>query len=202
MHPPLPPFPRRRPRHLGITMVELLLYVLLASAITAALSQVLISMIRSDRNIELQQRAVDLWSRISFLIESDVAEGNQILYAQALPAACGAGNSLFSVVVPVPAAVAAGGMLRTVLIHYFQRGDSLMRCGPPFLQDGALAIGPLGGDANNQPALVGRRVRFLIQPNDDQARSVSYQLNILTPEMEELFRPARSSIARTRVQQI
>jgi hypothetical protein len=60
----------------------------------------------------------------------------------------------------------------------------------------------LGGDANNQPALVGRRVRFLIQPNDDQARSVSYQLNILTPEMEELFRPARSSIARTRVQQI
>jgi hypothetical protein len=64
-------------------MVELLIYVLLASAITAGLSQVLISVIRSDRNIDLQQCAIDLWSRISFLIDSDVAEGNQILYARA-----------------------------------------------------------------------------------------------------------------------
>ena len=103
MRPPLPPRSRRIPRHPGVSMVELLLYVLLASGITAAISQVLIAMIRSDRNIELQQRGIDLWSRISFLIESDVAEGNQILYNEDLPPACGAGNSLFSVHVPVPA---------------------------------------------------------------------------------------------------
>jgi hypothetical protein len=183
-------------------MVELLLYVLLASGITAAVSQVLIAGIRSDRNIELQQRAIDLWSRISFLIDSDVAEGNQILYNEALPAACRPGTVLFSVRVPVPAGGAVPGEGRSLLIHYFASSGNLMRCGPPFLQDGQLNVTAVANAGDNQPALVGRRVTLLIQPNDDQERSVHYHLNILTPDQTELFHPPRSSIARTRVGEI
>jgi hypothetical protein len=163
-------------------------YVLLASGITAAVSQVLIAVIRSDRNIELQQRAVDQWSRISFLIESDVAEGNRILYGQALPAACGNGTVLFSVAVPV----AAGS---TLSIQYFTRAGNLLRCGPSFNANGDLN---LAGPAS-LPALVGRRVQLTIQENPDQDRSVHYHLNILSPESIPLFSQPRSSIARTRV---
>ena len=183
-------------------MVELLIYVLLASAITAGLSQVLISVIRSDRNIDLQQRAIDLWSRISFLIDSDVAEGNQILYDRARPPACGTGHSLFTVVVPMPAEGTVPGLGRSLQIHYFQSNANLMRCGPPFHEDGGLDVSPIADAGDNRLALVGRRVRFLLQPNQDQARSVSYQLNILTRDGVELFRSDRSSIARTRVGQI
>jgi hypothetical protein len=183
-------------------MVELLLYVLLASGITAALSQVLIAVIRSDRNIDLQQRAIDLWSRIAFLIESDVAEGNQIFYNVDLPPACGTGKALFSVRVPVPAEGVVPGEGRTLWIHYFASSGNLMRCGPPFHQDGQLDVSPAADAGDTLLALVGRRVQVLIQPNEDQARSVHYHLNILTPDGAELFHPSRSSIARTRVGEV
>jgi hypothetical protein len=65
-----------------------------------------------------------------------------------------------------------------------------------------LDVSPIADAGDNRLALVGRRVRFLLQPNQDQARSVSYQLNILTRDGVELFRSDRSSIARTRVGQI
>jgi hypothetical protein len=198
---PRPWLPRRR-RHCrssGFTLVELLMVALLAAGITAAVSNSLIAMIRSGSRLELQQRAIDQWSRISFLIDSEVAEGEEILREQAFTE-CGGGTSLFSVRVPVAEGGPAALTLGSRTIHYLRRGNSLLRCGPPYHANGSLnSLVP------SQQALVARSVRLQLVPpqadagDPEQRRSVHYHLNILTADRQELFHPDRSSVARTRV---
>jgi hypothetical protein len=179
--------------------VELLMVALLAAGITAAVSNSLIAMIRSSSRLELQQRAIDQWSRISFLIDSEVAEGEEVLREQAFTE-CGSGTSLFSVRVPVPEGSAAAPMLGSRTIHYLLRGTSLLRCGPPYHANGSL-----NSLAPSQQALVARSVRLQLVPpqadagDPEQRRSVHYHLNIVTAGRQELFHPDRSSVARTRV---
>ncbi len=172
---------------------------LLAAGITAAVSNSLIAMIRSSSKLELQQRAIDQWSRISFLIDSEVAAGEEVLREQTFTE-CGGGTSLFSVRVPVPEGGAAPLTLGSRTIHYELQGTSLLRCGPPYHANGSL-----NSLAPSQPALVARSVRLQLVPPEadagdpEQRRSVHYHLNILTTDRQELFHPDRSSIARTRV---
>lgn len=183
----------------GFSLVELLMVALLAAGITAAVSHTLIAMIRSGSRLELQQRAIDQWSRISFLIDSEVAEAEEILREQTFEE-CGGGTSLFSVRVPVPEGDAAAPTLGNRTIHYVMQGTSLLRCGPPYRANGSL-----DSRAEPQPALLARSVRLQLVPPEadagdpEQRRSVHYHLNILTADRKELFHPDRSSIARTRV---
>jgi type II secretory pathway pseudopilin PulG len=69
---------RRRTSAGGFTMVELLIYVALAGGILAMIAGVTVSNIRSTSNLELRLRAVDLWGRISRLIESEIIEAETI----------------------------------------------------------------------------------------------------------------------------
>ena len=196
---PRPKLPRWHSHSSGFTLVELLMVALLAAGITAAVSNSLIAMIRSGSRLELQQRAIDQWSRISFLIDSEVAEGEEVRREQAFTE-CGGGTSLFSVRIPVPEGGPAAPTLGSRTIHYFLRGTSLLRCGPPYHANGSL-----NSLAPSQQALVARSVRLQLVPpqadagDPEQRRSVHYHLNILTADRQELFHPDRSSVARTRV---
>ncbi len=172
---------------------------LLAAGITAVVSHSLIAMIRSGSRLELQQRAIDQWSRVSFLIDSEVAEGEEILREQRFTE-CGGGTSLFSVRVPVPNTSEGALALGSRTIHYLLQEGNLLRCGPPYHANGSL-----NSLAPSQEALVARRVQLQLVPpqadptDPEQRRSVHYHFNVLTADRQELFQPDRSSVARTRV---
>ena len=207
-----PPHPTDPPPRLfrggpsrGVTLLELLLYMLLASGLTALVSQTLVSSIRSDTSMELHQRALALWSRISFLIETEVAEGNAILRNQSLDGrGTATANSLFTVMVPVEVTTAGTNepQLRTVPIHYYMENRNLMRCGPPFNTDGSLQVGATATASDLSPALVGRRVTLALQPSTpaaDAGRSVHYHLSFTSNAGQVLLPGVRSAIARTRM---
>jgi hypothetical protein len=193
-----------------VTLLELLMYMLLAAGLTAVVSQTLINGIRSDSRLELHQRALALWSRISFLIDADVAEGNEI---QTKAPLVGCKNdtvnpvTLFTVMVPVQveAQDANPRLLRTVMIQYYMNDGNLMRCGPPFNADGSLQVSAVATNADFTPAMVGRRVFLEVidrpTPNSiaEQSRSIHYHLNITTPDGEMILPGERSTTARTRV---
>lgn len=199
-------FRRCRPSP-GVTLLELLIYMGLAAGLTAAVSQVLVSSIRSDSRLELHLRAIDLWGHISFLIESDVAEGSEILQRNPFTA-CGGGISLFTILVPVELDVSTTPptplSVVTVPIHYYLRNGDLFRCGPPFHANGSLDLGNTPAKPNLQEALVGRRVSLVLvsSSTEEDSRSVHYHLNLLTPDGQEVFPTVRSAIARTRVSKL
>ncbi len=194
----------------GVTLLELLLYMLLSAGLTAAVSQTLINSIRSDSRLLLHQRALALWGRISFLIESEVAEGNEIRLNQSLPNQCGGGNAAFTIMVPAQEVRVTGGIttisMGRVPIHYYNDNQlNLMRCGPPFHADGSLDLSAVPATTPLLPALVGRRVNLQVQNSPDalqQRRAVHYHLTITTPDGEQVLPGVRSAIARTRLADI
>lgn len=71
---------RRRPAAAaaGFSLVEILIYVTLASMIMAGIVAALIANIRSNQRLDLKQRAENVQGRLVNLIENEVREGSEI----------------------------------------------------------------------------------------------------------------------------
>ena len=128
----------------GFTLVELLTYTVLSGLVLWATLSVVLSTNRSNNQMVRAMRLQDRWSRLSQLIESEVAEGIQITYPAALPSECGSFsgtvNPVVQITIPYLASPTAAATTSTS-ISYFLSGTSFYRCGPPYQSDGRLQLG-------------------------------------------------------------
>jgi type II secretory pathway pseudopilin PulG len=191
----------RRAAPAGLTITELLIYLILGGVLAAAAAGLVISNVRTSRNLELRQRAVDFYGRINHLLQLEISEGRTISYNQPLPNGCGPGTSLFSVRLldvqpPDP----------TREIHYYTtNGNDLRRCGPAVQANGSVFDPATDQILPLFDALVDTNTRLELTNNTDP-RAVSYTLTLLGPDAEQVVFQAGSAgqplIARTGVHQI
>lgn len=120
----------------GFTLVELLVAASLVPIIIILASQLFISQINIERSLLAAQSRENLRSRLSYLIESDISDGEEILNSSDVrcPAVTG---KIFSVRSPF---LGSSGLLQYVCITYAQSGETLLRVGPPILRNGSLNL--------------------------------------------------------------
>jgi hypothetical protein len=118
----------------GLTLVELLVASSLLPIIIILASQIFVSQVRGERTLLGVQSSENLRSRLSFLLESDIADGEAALNpANTLcPQITG---KLFSIRSPY---LNSGGAINYACISYVQSGNFLIRSGPPILANGSL----------------------------------------------------------------
>jgi len=118
----------------GFTLVELLIAASLVPLVIILASQIFISQVKSERSLLGAQSSENLRSRLSFLLESDIADGEVILSSSNIscPAATG---RLFSIRSPY---LDGSGALQYACISYSIASGSLLRSGPPILTNGSL----------------------------------------------------------------
>ena len=117
----------------GVTLVELLVVASLIPIIILLASRIFTSQVSSERSLLAGQSSENLRSRLSFLIESDISDGEEILDSsdERCPAVAG---KIFSVRSPF----LNNSALQYVCITYAQSGGNLLRSGPPILRNGSL----------------------------------------------------------------
>jgi type II secretory pathway pseudopilin PulG len=205
----------RRLAQAGLTITELLIYLLLAGVLAAAAASLVVSHVRTSRNLELRQRAVDLYGRINHLLQLEISEGSTISYNQPLPEDCRPGTPLFRVSIPSPFPSEEGeATSESTSIHYFSRnnGNELWRCGPSFNRVGGLfalnADGEETGVPNSVfPALVNTntQLRPCENPDECDSRAIRYRMIFFSPDGQQVVFQAGAEqplIARTGVQEI
>lgn len=118
----------------GFTLTELLIASLLVPLSIVVLSQIFISQVNTERQLSGSQSSENLRSRLSFLIESDVADGRIIeLSSTGCPSIAG---KLFDIRSPY---LASNGLsILETCITYANSGGALIRRGPRVLQNGSL----------------------------------------------------------------
>lgn len=117
----------------GITLVELLVAASLIPIIILIASQIFTSQVNSERSLLAAQSSENLRSRLSFLIESDISDGEEILDPSdnRCPAVTG---KIFSVRSPI----VINDILQYTCITYAQSDGNFFRSGPPILRNGSL----------------------------------------------------------------
>lgn len=118
----------------GVTLVELLVAASLIPITVLLASQIFTSQVSSERSLLAAQSSENLRSRLSFLIESDISDGEEILNSSdgRCPALAG---KIFSVRSPF---LDSSGLLQYACITYAQSDGNLIRLGPPILRNGSL----------------------------------------------------------------
>ena len=112
---------RARALNRGYTLVELLLVSVLGTLIILVVINVIESHVRSRTKLEALMRLQDHWSRVQFLIDADIEEGQRILSgSRGLCSA--AGTTLLALEVP--------GLSQKIHYYLAGNGNELRRCGP------------------------------------------------------------------------
>lgn len=127
----------RNPSNSGFTLVELLTTVALVPIVILALSQIFTSQIRIEQQQISGQSRENFRARLSFLIESDIADGEQVganITGCQTPA-----GKIFDVL--VPHFNADSNSIQQACITYSIVNGVLTRTGPPILTNGALDFG-------------------------------------------------------------
>ena len=162
----------------GLTLVELLVAASLIPIIILLASQIFTSQVNSERSLLAAQSSENLRSRLSFLIESDISDGEEILASSDVrcPAVTG---KLFSIRSPF----LSSGLLQYACITYTQSGGNLLRIAPPILRNGSL---------NFQAASLSQQVATGVNVTDVAISSsrVSINFNLTIPGF--LGRPSRT----------
>lgn len=202
----------RRAAQAGLSITELLIYLLLGGVLAAAAASLVVSNVRTGRNLELRQRAVDLYGRINHLLQLEISEGSQIAYNAPLPAGCGPGTPLFSVNVPSPLNTSEQAS-PPARIHYYSRnnGNDLWRCGPGIDENGFDLFDDVDDNGVAKPnplpnphfdALVSANTQLVLTNTTDQ-RALNYRVTLLGPDGEQVVFQAGTDnqplIARTGV---
>ena len=117
----------------GVTLVELLVAASLIPIIILLASQIFTSQVNSERSLLAAQSSENLRSRLSFLFESDISDGEEILGSSddRCPAVAG---KIFSIRSPFQ----NNSALQYACITYAQSDGNLLRSGPPILRNGSL----------------------------------------------------------------
>lgn len=209
----------KRPPDAGFTLVELLVYVTVASVVLAAAAATVLSSISSSSNLELERRGLETWSRITQFIEGEVADASEISFDRSYELCMDSlnvarsGNAdevRFSMAIPVPSTTAWQSTNLSVFdrnnqkvwVHYMLRLDSgslaLVRCGPPYDADGNLrADAPFAYESMIHP-----RVEMNLDTTKSNPHRVTYTLNLFTPATSSggrqgIFREAKRATATT-----
>lgn len=137
----------------AFTLPELLVAALISAGIAIITAQVMIGQLLEGRRLEVAQRIRENSSRLSYLVQNESSEADQISYDQ--PVSCaGGGTSVFTLNVPRDDGPYADDTNRSS-IHYYNLGDHVWRCGPPVSQNGVLEHGTLD---DPEPLVRGRVV--------------------------------------------
>lgn len=190
---------RRRPgTAAGFSLEELLTYAVLSGVLLTATLSVLLSTNRSNSEMLRGMRLQDRWSRLSQLLDLEVAEGQLISYDTDLPVACGSTvGSSNRVTITIPYLPAGTPTISSTTISYYLRGSDLWRCGPPFRADGSL--NPTAALVNSQ---LSNRIGFSLArspSNPDESRVLRYTIAFLSSSTPQQVLFSRSGAARTRV---
>ena len=215
--------PKRR-LDAGFTLVELLVYVTVASVVLAAAAATVLSSIRSSTNLELERRGLETWSRITQFIESEVADATEISLDRGyelcldnfdVRRSATAEEVRFSLAIPVPSTTVWQSTNLSVFdrnaqriwVHYTLRLENgslaLVRCGPPYDADGELRA-----DAPNAyESMIHPRVEMNVDLTKSNTNRVTYTLNLFTPATSNggrqgIFRAAKRATATTGLQLI
>lgn len=132
--------PRRRgPRTAGFSLPELLVSLLLAGVVTAALVQVLLLEIQASQRLGRLLRERQLGQRALELLRGELQQASWVAGSQRVPAA--AACSLAGRQVVLQLGTASGVVTYSLgpAPDAIWRGRVLMRCGPAYGLDGALA---------------------------------------------------------------
>lgn len=227
-----------RPRHFtrrpaqsneyrGFTLVELLIYVSVASVVLAAAAATVLSSIRSSTNLEVERRGVETLSRLTQFIETEISQGVEIRTDRgytdcfdgldkpraADPNPGSASRVVFSIATAAHPDTKWQSSNLTVYdrnnnllwVHYAIRLENgfsnLIRCGPPFDE----ITGDLKGDAPKAyETRLHPRVQMSIDPDPLKTNEhrVTYTLNFLTPPaanggVKPIFTSPRRATATT-----
>ncbi len=214
-------FPKIPTRRLdaGFTLVELLIYVTVATVVLAAAAATVLSSIRSSTNLELERRGLETWSRITQFIESEVADATEIrrdrgyvLCLDSLNVARSATDAevRFSIAIPQPPDTNWQSTNLSVFdrnnqrvwVYYTLRLENgslaLVRCGPPYD-----ANGELRADAPDAyESMIHPRVEMNVDTTKSNTHRVTYTLNLYTPATSNggrqgIFRQAKRATATT-----
>jgi type II secretory pathway pseudopilin PulG len=119
----------------GFTLAELLIVAALIPILIITASRVFLSQVNSERSLIGAQSSENLRSRLSFLLESDIADGEKVLTSTGdadCPAQAGA---VFIVKSPF---LNNAEQLSYACIGYAISANALTRTGPPILQNGSI----------------------------------------------------------------
>lgn len=119
-----------KPFQNGFTLAELLIVSLLIPLSIISLSQLFIAQLNTERQLSGAQSSENLRSRLSFFIESDVADGRTVELSSSSCAALS--GKVFDIRSPNPASGTE------TCISYANSGGSLVRRGPTVNQNGSL----------------------------------------------------------------
>lgn len=136
----------------GFTLPELLVATIIAALLTAVTAQVMISQLLEGRRLEQAQRLRENTSRLSYLVQIEASEADEISDSEPLSAGCGGvgPSSIVTLWVPRTEGPYADPDNRSP-VHYYNAGSDIWRCGPRVTQNGVLIHGVL---ANGHPDLV------------------------------------------------
>lgn len=133
------PSHRRQPKKninaKGVTLVELLVAASLVPIIILLASQIFTSQVNSERALLATQSSENLRSRLSFLMESDISDGEEILGSSNTECHTAVTGKIFSIRSPF---LDNSDALQYACISYSQSGGNLLRSGPPILTNGSL----------------------------------------------------------------
>lgn len=122
----------------GLTLVELLAGLVIATVVAAAAGSVLLEQVRSSGSLELAQRQRDNSSRFDYLIQIEAAEAASISKNETLPAACsGGGSAVVAYKIPRNQGQYLDASNASFIYYYNKLGD-IWRCGPPVKRSGVL----------------------------------------------------------------
>lgn len=213
MPPPRHPLPARRLRapgqswvsgrkpssRRGFTLLELLIAVVLGSAVLSSVITVITGHVRGTRTQELAQRTRDDATRLNYLIQTEASEAFTTTPGAVISNCAAAANgqtSLFGLTIPRPTAQ-FDDVNNVAVIYYYSATNAgstdLKRCGPPIRQNGSLDFGasPVDGivSANTTLSLV------TCNGTSTSSREVAYQLQL--NDVSPPYTPA-CAIARAR----
>lgn len=132
----------------GFTLPELLIAAILAPIIIVTVANLFTSQVNNERRLIGAQSSENLRSRLAFLLESDIGDGEKIIYP---PSASSDPDDPTATLSPSTGCESAVGNLFTIASPYFSSGaishaciiysiknGNLVREGPPILQNGSL----------------------------------------------------------------
>jgi prepilin-type N-terminal cleavage/methylation domain-containing protein len=159
------------PQQDGFTLTELLIAAVLAPIIIVTVSNIFTSQVNSERRLIGAQSSENLRSRLSFLLESDIADGERVLgSSDAASDGCNPSGTLFTIVSPYPDE-SIGGISRACISYAINNGI-LERTGPAINQNGSLdyditTTQPVAGSASISNAVI-----------SDSRTSISFDLEL------------------------
>jgi prepilin-type N-terminal cleavage/methylation domain-containing protein len=155
----------------GFTLIELLIAAVLAPIIIVTVSNIFTSQVNSERRLIGAQSSENLRSRLSFLLESDIADGERVLRpTDAAFEGCNPSGSLFTIVSPHFDSF-INDVIRACISYSITNG-LLERTGPTINQNGSLDYSSVA----TQPVANGAAITNVVI--SDSQTSVSFNLEL------------------------